>query len=102
MGRDTLYWHYPLEKPHFLGERSSGALRQGAWKLIEYFDTGAIEIYNLSQDPGEQRNLALKHPRQAAALAKQLTVWHAHIGVHVPPACQRYDPAMRGKARGEK
>ena len=102
LGRDTLYWHYPLEKPHFLGGRSSGAMRQGAWKLIEYFDTGTIEVYNLPQDPGEQHNLALEYPRQAAALVKQLSDWRSDIGVHVPPACQRYDPAMRTRAREEK
>ena len=27
--RDTLYWHYPLDKPHFLGGRSGGAIRKG-------------------------------------------------------------------------
>ena len=34
LGRDTIYWHYPLEKPHFLGGRSSGAIRKGKWKLV--------------------------------------------------------------------
>ena len=38
--RDLLAWHYPLDKPHFLGGISSGAIRVGDWKLIENFDTG--------------------------------------------------------------
>ena len=31
----TLYWHYPLDRPHFLGGFSGGAIREGDWKLIE-------------------------------------------------------------------
>jgi arylsulfatase A-like enzyme len=33
MTPETYYWHYPLEKKHFLGGRSSGAIRHGDWKL---------------------------------------------------------------------
>jgi len=40
--RDTLYWHYPLAKPHFLGGKSGGAIREGDWKLIEFFDDDKI------------------------------------------------------------
>ncbi len=58
LARDALYWHYPLAKPHFLGGRSSGAIRRGDWKLIEFFETGKLELYNLAEDPGEQRDLA--------------------------------------------
>ena len=75
LDRDALYWHYPLEKPHFLGGRSSGAIRQGDWKLIEFFDTGAIELYHLAHDPGEQQNLAGKYPGKTADLAKRLADW---------------------------
>ena len=75
LDRDALFWHYPLEKPHFLGGRSSGAIRRGDWKLIEFFDTHAIELYNLSLDAGEKKNLADKHPDKAAELAERLADW---------------------------
>jgi arylsulfatase A-like enzyme len=61
-----------VEKPHFLGGRSSGAIRQGDWKLIEFFDTGTIELYNLAHDPGEQDDLADRHPDKSAELARRL------------------------------
>ena len=60
-GQRTFYWHYPLEKKHFLGGRYSGAIRHRDWKLIEYFDTGEIELYNLVDDIGEKNNLANKN-----------------------------------------
>jgi arylsulfatase A len=78
--RDTLYWHYPLKKPHFLGGRSSGAIRQGSFKLIEFFDNGEVELYNLFEDIAEKHNLAKKLPEKAAELQKRLTEWRRNVG----------------------
>jgi len=74
-----LYWHYPLPKPHFLGGRSAGAIRQGDYKLIEFFDDGSTELYNLKNDLSETQNLAAKQPAQAAQLLKQLRQWRAAL-----------------------
>jgi len=73
--RDSIYWHYPLEKPHFLGGRSSGAIRKGDFKLIEFYDTGWIELYNLTDDIGEDHNIKDAHPERAAELLTQLRNW---------------------------
>jgi len=78
-----LYWHYPLKKPHFLGGRSSGAIRQDNWKLIEFFDNGAVELYNLAEDTGEKHNLAEELPEKAAELKKLLTKWRADVGAGI-------------------
>jgi len=83
LGRQTLYWHYPLEKPHFLGGRSAGALRSGNWKLIEFFDSDTIELYELGQDPGEEHELSAQIPDKAAALRRQLHLWRESLGVRV-------------------
>jgi arylsulfatase A-like enzyme len=82
--RDTLYWHYPLDKPHFLGGRSAGAIRKGNWKLIEFFDTGEKELYNLEDDVGEQNDLAAKHPDKAAELPGLLAAWRKQVGAKIP------------------
>lgn len=71
----TLYWHYPLPKPHFLGGRSAGAIRRDAYKLIEYFDTGQIQLFNLADDPGETNDLAEQLPDRRDQLRKQLREW---------------------------
>lgn len=84
LDRDTLYWHYPLKKPHFLGGRSAGAIRQGDLKLIEFFDNGEVELYNLTEDIEEKNNLAEKLPQKAAELQKRLTEWRRDIGAKVP------------------
>ena len=61
-----LYWHYP----HYgnQGGAPHGAIRDGDWKLIEWFEDGALELYNIPQDIGEKTNLAAQQPAKAAAL----------------------------------
>jgi len=93
--RDTLYWHYPLARPHFLGGRSSGAIRRGDWKLIEYFDTGACELFHLADDLGEKRDLAAARPAKVAELKAALAAWRKEAGAVIPPDCRAYDPADR-------
>ena len=77
--RDTLFWHYPIEKPHFLGGRSSGVVRQGDLKLVEFYDTGEVELYDLAKDLGEQHNLAEKQPQKAAQLRQMLGKWRKRM-----------------------
>ena len=91
--RDTLCWHYPLARPHFLGGRSTGAIRKGDWKLIEFFDTGKTELYNLADDLGETNDLAAAKPDKVAELREALAAWRADCGAVIPAGCKDYDPA---------
>ncbi len=75
----TYYWHYPLDKPHFLGGRSAGAIRDGDWKLIEFFDTGERELYNLKKDIGEKNNLINEYPKKAEELKAKLSSWRTDV-----------------------
>jgi arylsulfatase A-like enzyme len=81
--RDTFYWHYPLEKPHFLGGRSAGAIRKGNFKLIEFFDTGQLELYNLADDISERHNLTSEMPDKANELKKRLAKWRTEVGAKI-------------------
>jgi arylsulfatase A-like enzyme len=81
--RDTFFWHYPLEKPHFLGGRSASAIRQGNYKLIEFFDTGQVELYNLADDISEQNNLADQLPNKVKELKKLLAKWRTEVGAKI-------------------
>ena len=83
-GRDVMYWHYPLDKPHFLGGVSAGAIRKGDWKLIEFFETGKIELYNLAEDEGEKNDLSAAHPDKVKELLEMLVVWRAEVGAEIP------------------
>ena len=78
--RDTIAWHYPLPKPHFLGGYSAGAIRRGNWKLIEFFDTGKTELYDLANDPGEKNDLSARHPDRTRELLRALAAWRTSVG----------------------
>jgi arylsulfatase A len=82
--RNFLAWHYPLDRPHFLGGKSAGAIRHLDWKLIENFDSGNVELYHLQRDPGEQINLASLHPEWVSRLQSQLASWREEVEARQP------------------
>ena len=85
--REALHWHYPLDKPHFLGGVSGGAIRAGDWKLIEYFDPARLEkfaLFNLAKDPSEKLNLAGKEPKRVRELQTRLANWRKQVGARIP------------------
>lgn len=70
-----LFWHYPLAKPHGLGGRSAGAMRAGAYKLIEFYDDASVELYDLRRDGGETSDLSRELLDKTAAMRRQFEVW---------------------------
>jgi arylsulfatase A-like enzyme len=82
LNRDTLYWHYP----HYshAGSPPTSSIRQGDWKLIEFFEDGHLELYNLNVDIGEQSNLAIQQADKAAELHDQLQAWQDSIKAAYP------------------
>jgi arylsulfatase A-like enzyme len=80
--REALYWHFPHYSNHGL-QSPGGALRRGDWKLLEYFENGTVELFNLSSDPGEEHNLAAAEPERAAALKSLLHKWRQDVGAQM-------------------
>ncbi|WP_157207941.1 sulfatase [Mariniflexile maritimum] len=68
--RKEIFWHYPHY--HASGWTPGAAIRQGDWKLIEFYETGVVELHNLTEDISEKNNLASKYPERAAALKQRL------------------------------
>jgi arylsulfatase A-like enzyme len=87
-----LFWHYPLSRPHFLGGRSSGAVRKGRWKLIQFFDTGGLELYDLENDISESRNLASANPGRTRGRLRDLENFRQRTDAQIPASCKDYDP----------
>jgi arylsulfatase A-like enzyme len=89
--RDGLYWHYP----HYSNQGGvpAGAVRDGEWKLIEFYEDGSLELYNLREDPSERRNLAVKEPKRTAELHEKLKRWRSSVDAVMPAPNPNYDPA---------
>jgi arylsulfatase A len=73
----SLFWH----QPHYTnqGGRPSGAVRHGDWKLIEHYEDGSAELFNLLYDPGETQSLAEKRPEQVKQLRAELQSWRTKV-----------------------
>ncbi|MEY2407467.1 MAG: hypothetical protein QOF48_137 [Verrucomicrobiota bacterium] len=108
--REALYWHYPHYQHYQLGGTTPyGAIRAGDFKLIEFFDDMRVELYNLRDDIGEHRNLAVRMPAKVDELRSRLHVWREHVGAQMPsanpgynPAKPEHDPATRQKPGASK
>lgn len=87
----NLYWHFPHYSPQ-LG-RPSGAIRRGPWKLLEHFETGKTELYNLAGDIAEKTDLSTKHAARARAMHGALKQWRMEIRAQMPAANPNYDPS---------
>lgn len=94
--RSAIYWHYPHYNFHqpLIPTRPCGAVRKGDFKLIEFYEDGFVELYNLREDIGERRNLARALPNKTAELRRDLEAWRKSVGAQMPiPAPENYDPA---------
>ena len=87
----AIYWHYP----HYHHSTPAGALREDDWKLIEFFEDGTLELYNLRDDLGEENNLAALFPRRTAKLQRKLAAWRRKIDAAMPEPNPDFDPARR-------
>ena len=79
LNREAIYFHYP-HYHHINTMGPSGAVRMGDYKLIEVFESGQLELYNLLDDPGEQHDLSELEPERTARLSRMLQDWRNTSG----------------------
>lgn len=93
--RDALFWHYP----HYAnqGGRPGGVVRKGDLKLIEFYENGRRELFNVANDTGESNNLAESRPEIVKELAGLLAAWRESVGAKMPSKNNQYLPNPQGK-----
>jgi arylsulfatase A-like enzyme len=92
--RDALYWHYPHYSNQ--GGKPAGAVRRGNFKLIEFYEDGRLELYDLEADPGERHNLAVQMPGKAKELHRALRGWRKAVDAQMPAPNPDYQPPREG------
>jgi arylsulfatase A-like enzyme len=90
--RECLYWHYP----HYgnQGGSPSAAIRQGDFKLIEFYEDNHVELYDLKDDPAEMHDLAVQNAEKARSMRQNLHQWQQGLGARMPtpnPAYHKND-----------
>jgi len=104
LNRKAIYWHYPHYHSANIGP--CGAVRAGAYKLIEWFDESIcglgnrFELYNLKEDIGEQNNLAKKMPEKTEELIKMLQDWRNQVSAQMLMPNPDYNPTKAKKSKG--
>ena len=86
-----LMWHFP----HYTnqGGRPAGAIRIADWKLIEHYEDGRVELFDLAHDPSEEHDLAAKEPNRVAKMQGQLVAWRASVNAQANTPNPNFDPA---------
>jgi len=81
LNRQALFWHYP----HYYATTSPvSSVREGKWKLLEYFEEGRLELYDLDSDLGETKNLAAMESRRAEEMKQKLHDWRSRVNASLP------------------
>ncbi len=81
--RGAIYWHFPHYSNHGM-QSPGGAIRDGNYKLLEYFENDTVQLFDLSADPGETRDLAHADPERADTLRAQLHEWRRQVSAAMP------------------
>lgn len=105
LDREAIFWHFPCYlqgsgDPEGGPFRTTpaGAIRMGDWKLIEWFETGRLELYNLKVDLSEKNDLSKQNPEQIKRLHARMKQWREKVDAPVPTTPNpKYDPVAKKK-----
>jgi len=89
LNRDAIYWHFPA---YLEANRDgstwrttpAGAVRVGRYKLIEFFESGTVELYDLETDISETHDLAASSPELTARIHQKLEAWRKTMNAPMP------------------
>jgi len=105
--RDAIYQHFP----GYLGisvdawrTTPVSVIHAGDWKLMEYLEDGRLELYNLRDDVGESKNLAMAQAEKTKELHARLVTWRADVKAPMPAKNDGppSDAAKKKKGKGKK
>jgi arylsulfatase A-like enzyme len=96
LGREAIFFHFPAYLQGYSGGEGAeaqrppwratpcSAIRMGDWKMIRYYETGKIELFNLAKDPGEQLDLSIIEADKVEEMFLKLMLWQRKTNAPVP------------------
>ncbi len=84
--RSPMFWHFKTQGhlARVCGTPSGTVINDGNHKLINWYGSGKIELYNVNKDVGETNNIAKAKPEVTEQLMKQLTTWQEGMRINKP------------------
>lgn len=110
----ALHWHFPAYLQSYSGvhdeqrdplfrSRPCSVIRKGKWKMIQFFESGDLELYDLSTDLAETTNVAQSNPATVDELFSEVRIWQAQTGAAIPKAANPdFDEAAEQAAIADK
>jgi arylsulfatase A-like enzyme len=92
MDRGPIYWHFPHYSNHGM-QSPGGAVRDGDYKLLDYFENGTVQLFNLKNDIGEQNDLSTIEVQKTEELKGKLQQWRIDVAAQMMKPNPDYDPA---------
>ncbi len=99
---EPLVWHFPfyhpesrfdealadigINDPALNQTRPQSAIRVGDFKLVYFYETDRMELYDLANDPNELYDLSRRRPEHAQALRSQMTDYFQQVDARLPQA----------------
>jgi hypothetical protein len=87
-----LFWHMPNYTNQ--GGRPSGAMREGDWKLIEHYEDGRLELFNLKTDTSETKDVSASEAPRVAAMRGKLEAWRRSVKASMPKGNPAFQPKL--------
>lgn len=78
--RDPMFWYKWQARPDSTGDTRAMSMVDGNFKIIQWLDEDLVELFDLSQDIGEQKNLAAEQPERMAKMLSALQATETKIG----------------------
>jgi arylsulfatase A-like enzyme len=93
--REALFWHYPHYSNQ--GGTPACAVRAGDWKLVEWFDSGRVALFNVREDISEACDRAAEQPALVAELRQRLAAWRQEVAAEIPQPNRDYADMLAGR-----
>lgn len=73
----------------------SSTIIRGDWKLVNYYEYGRFELFNLRADIGESRDLSAIRPEVARPLLAELNDWVRRVRAPIPDVPNEHFQSLR-------
>ena len=82
----TNYLHYSWQE-----QRPAGVVRNGCYKLVDYYGCEEVELYDLDADIREQHDRSAEAPNRVDRLQKMHADWRTRVDAVMPTPNPDFD-----------
>jgi arylsulfatase A-like enzyme len=81
--RTKAFWHSPFGNLWYVGDSACSVIRDGDYKLIDWYENGIVELFNLKSDLSEKNDLSKEMPDKAKEMLGKLNAWRKDMNAFI-------------------